>query len=468
MATIILRIAKGSPLTNQEADNNINNLNNELITKLPSASYTANDVLAKLLTVDGAGSGLDADLLDGLSSSSTLPVVANKSSVVTRDSSGNFTANNITATVSNANALSGVTINGFIARISVGNHIARAITGTGSDIIVNNGDGISGNPVISAGTNLARRDSTNSYTLPQSFVVITANALSNDGNNNLFTGANNLSNASTNGFVYIPNITGTPTGVPTTNVGRTPLVWDATANILWVYSGNAWNPSNIIGDNTITNAKYQNTSITPNKLSTGAPTWDTSGLLSTARLNSTDTNRFVKVVTVGGPTAYANGQLEIVGQNSSRASIGWHVVGVVARTIHMDADGIFRTTDSVGTTQRVFHGSAEGNAPVYACRAWVNFQGVSSIIRGGGNVSSISRFAVGDYGINFLTPMIDTIYSVVAMTTGGGNHPQQAISIREGTLPQTTNVRISAGATGGVNSVGFRIDGDVICVAVFR
>ena len=36
--------------------------------KLASASYTAADVLAKLLTVDGAGSGLDADLLDGQSS----------------------------------------------------------------------------------------------------------------------------------------------------------------------------------------------------------------------------------------------------------------------------------------------------------------------------------------------------------------------------------------------------------------
>lgn len=35
---------------------------------LLSAAYTAADVLAKLLTVDGASSGLDADLLDGLSS----------------------------------------------------------------------------------------------------------------------------------------------------------------------------------------------------------------------------------------------------------------------------------------------------------------------------------------------------------------------------------------------------------------
>ena len=42
---------------------------NELDTeKLPTASYTAADVLAKILTVDGSGSGLDADLLDGFSS----------------------------------------------------------------------------------------------------------------------------------------------------------------------------------------------------------------------------------------------------------------------------------------------------------------------------------------------------------------------------------------------------------------
>lgn len=40
----------------------------QLDSKLPSASYTAADVLAKLLTVDGSGSGLDADLLDGQSS----------------------------------------------------------------------------------------------------------------------------------------------------------------------------------------------------------------------------------------------------------------------------------------------------------------------------------------------------------------------------------------------------------------
>lgn len=39
---------------------------------LPASSYTAADVLAKVKTVDGSGSGLDADLLDGIDSSSFL------------------------------------------------------------------------------------------------------------------------------------------------------------------------------------------------------------------------------------------------------------------------------------------------------------------------------------------------------------------------------------------------------------
>jgi len=44
---------------------------------LPAASYTAADVLTKLLTVDGAGSGLDADLLDGSSSAAFAKLTGN-------------------------------------------------------------------------------------------------------------------------------------------------------------------------------------------------------------------------------------------------------------------------------------------------------------------------------------------------------------------------------------------------------
>lgn len=51
---------------------NVDGLQTALDAKLATASYTAADVLTKLKTVDGSGSGLDADLLDGLSSASFL------------------------------------------------------------------------------------------------------------------------------------------------------------------------------------------------------------------------------------------------------------------------------------------------------------------------------------------------------------------------------------------------------------
>ena len=44
---------------------NVDGLQTALDAKLASSSYTASDVLTKIKTVDGSGSGLDADLLDG-------------------------------------------------------------------------------------------------------------------------------------------------------------------------------------------------------------------------------------------------------------------------------------------------------------------------------------------------------------------------------------------------------------------
>lgn len=94
MATITLRTIKGSPLTIEEVDNNFTALNTDVGSRVPASTYTAADVLTKIKTVDGVGSGLDADLLDGLSSSSA----NTNSTIVARDSSGNFAAGQITAT----------------------------------------------------------------------------------------------------------------------------------------------------------------------------------------------------------------------------------------------------------------------------------------------------------------------------------------------------------------------------------
>ena len=54
-----------------------------------------------------------------------------------------------------------------------------------------------------------------------------------------------------------------------------------------------------------------------------------------------------------------------------------------------------------------------GTAPLYMCRAWVNFNGTGTVaIRASGNVSSITDGGVGKYTINFTTAMPDANYAV--------------------------------------------------------
>lgn len=56
--------------------------------------------------------------------------------------------------------------------------------------------------------------------------------------------------------------------------------------------------------------------------------------------------------------------------------------------------------------------NASGSAPIYACRAWVNFNGTGTVaIRASGNVSSITDNGTGDYTINFTTAMPDANYA---------------------------------------------------------
>jgi hypothetical protein len=62
--------------------------------------------------------------------------------------------------------------------------------------------------------------------------------------------------------------------------------------------------------------------------------------------------------------------------------------------------------------------NASGSAPVYACRAWVNFDGTGTpAINASGNVSSITDNGVGAYTVNFTTAMPDANYVVTACGT---------------------------------------------------
>ena len=65
--------------------------------------------------------------------------------------------------------------------------------------------------------------------------------------------------------------------------------------------------------------------------------------------------------------------------------------------------------------------NAAGAAPIFACRAWVNFNGTGTVaIRASGNVSSITDNGVGYYTVNFITAMPDINYGMFAQA-GSGN-----------------------------------------------
>lgn len=68
------------------------------------------------------------------------------------------------------------------------------------------------------------------------------------------------------------------------------------------------------------------------------------------------------------------------------------------------------TTPNINSAQ---FATVTGTAPLYACRAWVNFNGTGTVaIRASGNVSSITDNGVGDYTVNFTTAMPDVNYAV--------------------------------------------------------
>lgn len=109
--------------------------------------------------------------------------------------------------------------------------------------------------------------------------------------------------------------------------------------------------------------------------------------------------------------------------------------------------------------------NAGGSAPLYACRAWVNFNGQGTVaIRAAGNVSSITDNGTGDYTINFTTAMPDENYSI-AITVGQGGDDRFTAHINSIASPlTTTSARIAVRNPGNLAA----IDPAFVSVAIFR
>lgn len=164
MATITLRSDLANPLTVEQVDANFTNLNND---KLEVSQFTGTQILNRLLTVDGTGSNLDADLLDGMQPAS----INTGSTVVARDGSGNFSAGIITATL-NGNAstvTNGVYTNGSYSDPSWLTSLAGSkVTNIPNASLTNSSITINGT-VVSLGGSISITGTANTYTALQTF-----------------------------------------------------------------------------------------------------------------------------------------------------------------------------------------------------------------------------------------------------------------------------------------------------------
>jgi hypothetical protein len=120
------------------------------------------------------------------------------------------------------------------------------------------------------------------------------------------------------------------------------------------------------------------------------------------------------------------------------------------------------TTGNVVSSQVADAFNATGSAPLFACRAWVNFNGTGTVaIRASGNVSSITDNGTGDYTVNFTTAMPDANYAtnVAVRNTVSSDYG----NVSNLATPTSPAVRVSA-----YRSTGSLVDVSDFNVAIFR
>jgi hypothetical protein len=139
---------------------------------------------------------------------------------------------------------------------------------------------------------------------------------------------------------------------------------------------------------------------------------------------------------------------------------------------------IARIADGAVTAAKL-DGAQTGSAPIYGCRAWVNFDGTTvtdvggenrCTIRASGNVTKVVRNNTGDYTITFTTAMPDANYATVINTNQSSSNPSLVNISRladELSAPTASAVRITQGVPEVARTLQ-RENASFINVAIFR
>jgi hypothetical protein len=155
------------------------------------------------------------------------------------------------------------------------------------------------------------------------------------------------------------------------------------------------------------------------------------------------------------------------------------IVGISAGGLP-DASVITADIADANVTAAKLSGAQTGSAPIYGCRAWVNFDGTRNEadtgastnganvkIRGSGNVSSVLKNGTGDYTVTFTTTMVDANYSVtMGWTTGSPTTSYDgscAVYSPAGVTASSVRLFSSQGVTSGLGE-----DAEYFAIAIFR
>ena len=159
------------------------------------------------------------------------------------------------------------------------------------------------------------------------------------------------------------------------------------------------------------------------------------------------------------------------------------IVGISAGGLP-DASVITADIADANVTAAKLSGAQTGSAPIYGCRAWVNFDGTRNEadtgastnganvkIRASGNVTSVLKNGTGDYTVTFTTAMVDANYSWTVnghrgdgAGQNGGFSLAYATAANAYTSATTSSLRvITQGTTGNAG-----LDWPAVCISIFR
>jgi len=220
------------------------------------------------------------------------------------------------------------------------------------------------------------------------------------------------------------------------NVGNTTILTASSTGLTLIPSNNV--TINVTNSNvTLTNANITTANITTANI-TGVATFST----GSAALPS--------ITTAGDPDTGI--------YFPSANTIGFTRGGVeVGRFDSNSANANFQFNSGYGSV-----------ATAYGCRAWVNFNGTSTVaIRASGNVTSITDNGTGNYTVNFTTAMPDVNYSAVGSTKYNSSGEGQNLRFGASTYASditTTTLKVQTLNAGSANLT----DSEMISIAIFR